>query len=163
MCSCRSHKSVWYQPRFNNKKSILFMMSTCNRKQKQQCLRLVEVTVTIEMSKSVNVRTELQKPREQKLQWGGAKFTEAILITMQRFTTQAKQKQQSWKTTIITLRKLDVLCCGIWSLQYFVEWTVIQFSLIQFIYTAPNHSTVASTHFILYGKDPTIKQRTPQL
>lgn len=82
---------------------------------------------------------------------------------MQRFTTQAKQKQQSWKTTIITLRKLDVLCCGIWSLQYFVELTVIQFSLIQFIYTAPNHNTVASTHFILYGKDPTIKQRTPQL
>lgn len=49
-------------------KSILFMMSTCNRKLKQQCLRLVEVTVTMEMLKSVNVRllrTKLQKPREQ--------------------------------------------------------------------------------------------------
>lgn len=36
------------------------MMSTCNRKQKQQCLRLVEVTVTMEMLKSVNVRLVIE-------------------------------------------------------------------------------------------------------
>lgn len=34
------------------------MMSTCNRKLKQQCLRLVEVTVTMEMLKSVRLVIE---------------------------------------------------------------------------------------------------------
>lgn len=49
------------------KKSILFMMSTCNRKQKQQCLRLVEVTVTMEMLKSVNVRLVIENKTSETM------------------------------------------------------------------------------------------------
>lgn len=41
--------------------------STCNRKPKQQCLRLVEVTVTMEMLKSVNVRLLIENKTSETM------------------------------------------------------------------------------------------------
>lgn len=155
MCSCRSHKSVWNQPRFNKKKkSILFMMSTCNRKQKQQCLRLVEVTVTIEMSKSVNVRLVIENRtsetmgaeiavRRSKVYWSHTDNYATLYYTSQTKTTVMENNNHHFE---------KVGCSLLWNLEFAILCGMncysIQFNSVYLYCTKSQHSCLDALYSV---------------
>lgn len=155
MCSCRSHKSVWNQPRFNKKKkSILFMMSTCNRKQKQQCLRLVEVTVTMEMLKSVNVRLVIENRtsettgaviavRRSKVYWSHTDNYATFYYTSQTKTTVMENNNHHFE---------KVGCSLLWNLEFAILCGMncysIQFNSVYLYCTKSQHSCLDALYTV---------------